>query len=363
MNIKTSPRYARRSVLYAWLMSLPALIGLTVFVVVPLALGVQWSFTDKRLISPLPTRFVGLQNYDRLLSLRFMALEAQLDPHTGQPQRDERGAVVYPSVRGIIRSDPGLADFREWFQFNLFGRQFAAIAKDPTFMQAVVNTFTFVLVIVPFQGGLALVMALLVNQRLRGITLFRTLFFSPVVTSMAVIAVVWTFLYNPDQGLINQFLKAISLGQIQPLRWLVDTDTALPAIILVSAWQAAGFQMVIFLAGLQDIPEALYEAARIDGANTWQLFRYVTFPQLRNTTIFVVISTTILAFRLFTQVDVMTHGGPADATATIIYHVVNQGFRQQRVGYASATTVVFFLIVLAIALLQKSILKSEVAME
>jgi len=121
--------------------------------------------------------------------------------------------------------------------------------------------------------------------------------------------------------------------------------------------------MVIFLAGLQGISESLYEAAQIDGANTWQQFRFVTLPQLRNTTIFVVISTTILAFRLFTQIDVLTKGGPKDSTVTVVFHAVDQGFRQQKIGYGSAITVIFFVIVVTIALIQNALMRSERAME
>lgn len=347
----------------AWLMSLPALTGLFIFVILPLMLGVYWSFTNKRLISPLPTEFVGLENYDRLLSVRILSLDPERDPISGDKIRDAEGHAVYPRARTILKQNAKYNGYREWFAFEALGKRQVVIAKDPTFMRALVNTVLFVLVIVPGQGGLALVMALLVNQRLRGMNIFRTIYFSPVVTSMAVIAIVWKFLYNPEDGLINRFLTIVSFGHISPPGWLVDADTALLAIIILSAWQAAGFQMVIFLAGLQGIPDVLYEAAQMDGANTWQQFRFVTWPQLRNTTIFVVISTTILAFRLFTQIDVLTKGGPQDSTVTVVFHAVEQGFRQQKIGYGSAITVIFFVIVVTIALIQRALLRSEQAIE
>lgn len=353
----------RRFTRTAWLMSLPALVGLFMFVILPLVLGGYWSLTNKRLISPLPTEFIGLQNYDRLLSLRVLSQVPEIDPATGDALRDESGQIVYPRIRSILRADDAFTDFSEWFSFEAFGQRHTVIAKDPTFLRALVNTVVFVVVIVPGQGGLALIMALLVNQRLKGMNLFRTVYFSPVVTSMAVIAIVWRFLYNPDEGLINRFLEVISFGQITPPGWLVDSNTALLAIIILSAWQAAGFQMVIFLAGLQGIPDVLYEAAQVDGASTWQQFRYVTLPQLRNTTIFVIISTTILAFRLFTQIDVLTKGGPQNSTVTVVFHAVEQGFRQQKIGYGSAITMVFFVIVVVIALIQHRLLRSEKAME
>ena len=352
----------RHETTYAWLMSAPALIGLFVFVALPLFGGVYWSFTNRRLISPLPTKYVGLKNYQNLLGMQIIRLQPEIDEATGQIQMDLEGHPEYPRTRTIVRGNPVYEGYREWFTTDVLGGRYVVIARDPTFLRSLINTFTFVLVIVPGQGGLALIMALLVNQRLRGRYVFRTIYFSPVVTSMAVLAIVWTFLYNPDQGLINRFLSAITFGQLQP-DWLISADSALLAIIILSAWQAAGFQMVIFLAGLQGIPQALYEAAQIDGGNTWQQFRHVTIPQLRNTTIFVIISTTILAFRLFTQVDVMTKGGPQDSTVTVVFHAVNTGFRQQRIGYGSAVTVLFFIIVVTIALIQRTLLKSDVEVE
>ncbi|MEO1339453.1 MAG: sugar ABC transporter permease, partial [Myxococcota bacterium] len=137
--------------------------------------------------------------------------------------------------------------------------------------------------------------------------------------------------------------------------WLGDERFALLAVVIMSAWQGAGFQMLIFLAGLQSIDPILYEAAKMDGANAWHRFRHVTWPGLHNTTIFVVISTTIAAFGLFTQIDVMTQGGPSDSTSTLIYHAVRTGFREQDVAYGSAVAVVFFCMVLAVTLVQRAL--------
>jgi multiple sugar transport system permease protein len=179
--------------------------------------------------------------------------------------------------------------------------------------------------------------------------IFRTIYFAPVVTAMTVVAIVWTFLYNPGEGLINAFLQAITLGRAGPYNWLLDTKLVFPAIMLLSIWQGVGFQMIIYLAGLQEIPDSLYEAAVVDGANKWQQFMNITLPQLRNTTIFVVLATTILAFKLFDQVQVMTSGGPQNASMTTMVHVVQMGWSQLKVGYASAISIVFFLIVLGVS--------------
>jgi multiple sugar transport system permease protein len=175
---------------------------------------------------------------------------------------------------------------------------------------------------------------------------FRTIYFSPIVTPLVVVAVVWSFLYNPGQGLINEFIRAISFGHLGSYNWLSNPELALPAIMLLSIWQGVGFQMVVYLAGLQGIPESLYEAARVDGAGRWHQFWHITLPQLRNTIIFVLIATTILSFKLYTQVEVMTQGGPENATATVVWYIVHQSIHNVRIGYASAIAVVFFLILL-----------------
>lgn len=341
----------------AWIMGMPGMVILFTFVALPLALGAYWSLTNQRLISPVPSRFVGLDNYRNLLSLDIISLEQEIEA------RGLTGPEVTNPLREILRSDPRYSGYREWFRLTSGSQTRIVVASDVVFMQSLVNTIIFVLVIVPGQGGLALLLALLVNQKVRGTNILRTIYFAPVVTSMAVIAIVWSFLYNPQQGVINAVLNWVTGGRVGQIGWLVDTRYALFAIILVSAWQAAGFQMVIFLAGLQNIPEYLYEQAQIDGAGRLRQFTNVTLPQLRNTTIFVIISTTILAFRVFTQVDVMTRGGPQNATSTVVYHAVDQGFRQQRIGYASAITMVFFGFVLIVAFIQKTLLKTEAELE
>jgi multiple sugar transport system permease protein len=288
----------------AWVFSSPAIILLVVFLIVPFLMAVGLSFTDQRLIPNLnlPTQFVGLRNFVRML-------------------------------------------------------------KDEAFLHGLLNNFYFVIVVVPLQTALALLLATLVNQKLKAMNLFRTIYFSPVVTTMVVVSVIWTFLYNPGEGLINKFIQTISFGLLGPQKWLQDTRLVFPAIMLLSIWQGVGFQMVIYLAGLQDIPISLYEAAEVDGANKLQQFLYVTLPQLRNTTIFVVLATTILAFKLFTQVEVMTKGGPENASMTTIVHVVHQGWGQLKVGYASAISIAFFLIVLGVSMIQRYFLREERAVE
>lgn len=291
---------SRTDALLAWVFSAPALVLLIVFLLIPFLMAFVLAFTDQRLVpNPnLPTQFVGMRNFVRLLD-------------------------------------------------------------DDTFKRALLNNFIFAIVVVPVQTSLALLLALLVNQKLKAINVFRTVYFSPVVTTMVVVAIIWTFLYNPGQGLINSLIQTISFGALGPYDWLGNPKMALIAIMILSIWQGVGFQMVIYLAGVQEIPDFLFEASEIDGANKIQQFFFITVPQLRNTTIFVVLATTILSFRLFTQNWVMTQGGPQNATVTTMIHVYVQGFRQGRIGYASAITVVFFVIVLGISLLQRVFLQEE----
>lgn len=287
---------ARESV-SGWVFSAPSLGMLTVFLIVPFALAIGLSFTNQRLISPLPTRFVGIDNY-------------------------------------------------------------LAVFDDAVFWRAVINNFVFAAIVVPVQTVFALWLAVLIDRPLRGMKVFRTIYFMPVVSVMAVAATVWRLLYEPDTGAINSALSLITGGALQP-EWLRSTTWAMPAIIIMSIWQGVGFQMIVVLAGLQGIPQVLYEAGDVDGASRWQKFRFITLPQLRNTLIFVVTVTAILAFRLFDQVYVMTNGGPRNATQTMLLQMVEIGFSQQRIGQGSAVAVVFFVIVLAITLVQRRLIREE----
>jgi multiple sugar transport system permease protein len=212
--------------------------------------------------------------------------------------------------------------------------------------------------VVPLQTGLALLLAVLVNQQLRAIRVFRAIYFTPVVMIMAVSATIWVLIYSPDRGMANAFLRAVSFGALES-DWLDSTTMALPAVMIMSIWQGVGFQMIIILAGLQEIPAELYEASAIDGASRWQQFRHVTLPMLRNTLIFVVTVTSILAFRLFDQIWVMTQGEPLGNTSTMMFEMVQVGFERQQIARGSAIAVIFFLIVLAVTVVQRALLKEE----
>ena len=283
------------------MLAVPALILLSVFIIIPFAMAIGLSLTDQRLVPNLnvPTQVVWLRNYQRLL-------------------------------------------------------------QDEAFHQALRNNFVFALVVVPIQTVLGLMMALLVNQKLRFVNVFRAIYFSPAAITTVVVAQIWAGMYSTGpEGPMNQLVHFVTFGQVGPQQWLRNEDLALPALMILAIWQRVGLFMVIFLAGLQEIPTSLYEAAQIDGASVVQRFFHITLPQLRNATLFVLITATILAFSLFTPVDYLTNGGPVYATTTTIYLIYQHGFQQQRVGYASAMTVVLFLIILVIALVQRSALKAD----
>jgi len=344
-----------------WRFAAPALVLIAVFLLYPFFSAFYISTTNQRLISGNETESVGLQNYRDLLGVAWLRLEPLEE--NGEPILDEEGSFTYERVRTYTRDNPehpGFDGLSEWFtRTSGDGTKLVVLAANPTFMRAIINTVIFAIVIAPVQGGLGLILALLVNVRMRGTNLFRTIYFMPVVTSMVVIAILWGIILSPDQsGLMNRILSGMTGRDVQ-LGYLGDPGLALPSIIVMSIWQAVGFHMIIWLAGLQTIPGQLYEAAAIDGANAWQQFKNVTWPGLRPTAVFVLITITIAAFGLFIQIDVLTRGGPLDSTQTMIFQAVEQGFRRGDMGQGNAITVFFFFFVLAIALIQRYLTREK----
>lgn len=229
-------------------------------------------------------------------------------------------------------------------------RNYLQILDDPVFWQALRNTLYFLLVGGPLSIAVSLSAALLLNARLvRLKPLFRFAYFAPVVTTLVAVAVVWRFLYHPRFGLLNYALGFLG---IDPIDWLGDPQWAMPAMILLAVWKNFGYNMIIFIAGLQNIPASLYEAASIDGANGWQRFRSVTIPLLAPTTLFITIITMIGYFQFFAEPYVMTQGGPLNSTLSIVLLMYQQGFRWWSMGYAAAIAFVLFLCILAGSALQ-----------
>lgn len=337
-----------------WLMAGPAALLIAGFVILPFFFAIALSFTNQRLISPNPTEFTGLANYRQLLRMAVLTLDPVTDDAGAVVLKD--GAPEYPAIRSFTRNNPDyphLQGMREWTSFDWGGRRVFVLARDVVFLTAIVNTFLFVLVVAPVQAGLALGLALLINQRLRGINLFRAIYFMPVVVSIVVVSLLWRFIYDGDSGLLNNLLGAISFGLIPRVDWLGNPSTALGAIIAMSIWQAVGFHMVIWLSGLQTISPTLYEAGAIEGASKWQTFRYITWPGLRNTAVLILIVITMQAFALFAQIDVMTNGGPLDSTQTIVFQAIERGYGKQDISGGSAISVILFVIVLSISLIQR----------
>jgi multiple sugar transport system permease protein/alpha-1,4-digalacturonate transport system permease protein len=232
---------------------------------------------------------------------------------------------------------------------------FVRMLSDVHFQRALRNTGLFALMYVPLLLAVSLVVAIGVNRPLPGMRFFRALYFLPNITSIAVLALIFRRFLSPrPDGPINYLLGLVG---IPPQTFLLDVNQALPSVVAISLWEAFGYYMVIWLAGLQGIPTELYDAAKVDGAAGWRLHRYVTIPMLRPTAAFIVVVSTIGALQVFGSIFILTGGGPVYATTTIAYHIYSQAFNFGRFGYASALSIVFFLIVLLITLVQSKYLR------
>ncbi|MBC8185125.1 sugar ABC transporter permease [candidate division KSB1 bacterium] len=241
-------------------------------------------------------------------------------------------------------------------RFIFLGNYFR-LTNDPLFWKALLNTCYFVLVGGPLTIAVSLLAAIGLNSRLLHFkNWFRLAFFMPVITTLVAVAVVWRYMYHPRFGVINYFLSLIG---IEPVNWLGDPHWAMPAIIILAIWKNFGYHMMIFLAGLQAIPEYLYEAARLDGAGWWRQFRHVTLPQLAPTTFFVTVITIIGYFQFFAESYVMTQGGPLNSTLSIVLYLYQQGFRWWQMGYASSIAFVLFFIVFMLAIFQLAMRKRQ----
>ena len=225
------------------------------------------------------------------------------------------------------------------------------LVDDERFRRSVINTLYFTGASVPLGMAIGLAIALLLNQPLRGRGILRTLYFLPVVTPFVVVSIIWKWLYNGDFGLFNYYLLKTHLIN-EPLAWLADKQLAMPAVVLMTVWTSIGFSMVVYLAGLQAIPEELYEASRVDGAGPWARFRHITLPLLAPTTLFLAVIGIIGSFQVFTQIFVMTSGGPVDRTTTMVFYVYESAFKFFEMGYASTLAFVLFAMLLGFTVLQ-----------
>ena len=288
---------AARESLAAYAFILPSLIGFLAFLVGPIVVSLALSLYDWELL--LPPRFVAWANYQALL-------------------------------------------------------------HDTRFREVVLNTAYYVVGVVPLNIVIALGLALWLNRRVRGVILYRSAFFVPVVTSTVAVSLIWMWMYSPGVGLVNTALRWV--GVHGPI-WLGDTRWAMPALILLGVWKGFGYNMVVFLAGLQGIPASLHEAAAIDGATPRQRFRYVTLPLLSPTTFLAMVLTMISSFQVFESAYVMTGGGPVNATNTIVLYIYQNGFQYFKMGYASALAWGLFAVIFTLTLLQMKLQRTWVHYE
>lgn len=244
--------------------------------------------------------------------------------------------------------------FTNW---NVFGKadwigfaNFVRLIGDGSFRISVVNTLYYSAMHIPLTIVVSLGLALLLNNKLRGVAFFRTAAFFPYITSIVAIAVVWNLLFSPEYGPINEFLRFIGIQN--PPGWLTSPEWAMPAVVIVSTWRDMGYYMILFLAGLQTVPRELHEAARVDGASVWQRFVNVTLPCLRPTMFFVTVMLTINSFKIFDLILVMTEGGPGQSTLVMSQFIYRKGFEESQFGYASAAAVVLFFMCIIVTILQ-----------
>lgn len=236
------------------------------------------------------------------------------------------------------------------------------LLKEKEFWKSVLVTLYYVGVSIPLGLGLALFIAVLLNNKIKALGVYRTAFFLPYITSTAAVALVWLWIYNSKEyGLLNYLLGLVG---ISPIKWLEDPNWAMPAIILMLIWKNLGFNVIIFLTRLQSIDKSYYEAGSIDGANAFQKFMYITWPLLKPTTLFLLTMSTIFAFRIFPSIYVMTpNGGPNGTTTTIVFYLYKNAYEQFRMGYAASIAYVLFFIILLVTFIQRKIFKLDSSIE
>lgn len=263
--------------------------------------------------------------------------------------------MVYPIFKGFIMS------LNEWSigaTPKFVGlKNYAVMLRDNNFWEALGHTVLFVFLSTPSLVVVGLLLALIVNAGLKGTTFLRSAFFLPHILSISVISSIWVFVLQPYTGLLNSILH--KLGVVREIFWLSDVNLAWLSILIATIWWTVGFNMVLFLAGLQEIPDDWYEAASIDGANRWHSFRYITLPSLRGVILLIVLLQSIASFKLFGQPWLMTQGGPGTATRTLVQYIYETGFRRNQMGLASAMSYVLFLVVILFAFIQFKVLSTR----
>lgn len=327
-------------IISGWLFLSPNLLGFLVFFAGPLILSFYFSFTDSDAFNT--PHWVGFDNYARILNIKFAWLSSPT-----QFARDVVDIKIYDEVGRFIIGNGGI----------LFA------AADKFFWLALRNTLTFVLFAVPLSVIPALVLSNVLNSKLPGMKFYRAVYFMPSIAAVVGISLVWQWLYNATVGYINYFITVgiefwnnlFNVAIVDPkVQWVSDEKTALFAVILIAAWQTMGFNTVLFLAGLQNIPGELYEAATVDGAGPWDKFWGITLPMLAPTTFYVVSTTSIQAMQVFEQVFILMNPpeGPNNSTITLVLYLYRSGFQNFQQGYASAIAWVLFIVIFGLTLVQ-----------
>ncbi|WP_425542251.1 carbohydrate ABC transporter permease [Virgibacillus siamensis] len=255
--------------------------------------------------------------------------------------------IFYPMLQAIWLSFTkyNMVTDAEFIGFSNYEKLF----NDDLFWQTLINTFTYVIGVVPALVILPIFLAVLVNQKLKGIGFFRSAYYIPVVTSLVVAGIAWDWVYK-ENGLLNYVLDLLHIIN-EPVHWLTSTQTAIFAVMVVTVWKGLGYYMIIYLAGLQSIPEDLYEAAEIDGANWWKKITRVTIPMLMPFVLIVTIMSSIAAMKVFEEIYIMTGGGPLHSSETLVLYIYNEAFDRLNMGYASAAGVILFLLTLIFSII------------
>lgn len=336
LHVKTS----HEQTINGWLFLSPNLLGFLIFFAGPLILSFYFSFTDSDAFNT--PNWVGFDNYAKILNIRFALLSSPT-----QLAKEVVDINIYDEVGRFIFGNSGI----------LFA------AADKFFWLALRNTLTFVLLAVPLSVVPALVLSNILNSKLPGMKFYRAVYFMPSIAAVVGISLVWQWLYNATIGYINYFItlgiefwnNLFNLAIVDPkIQWVSDEKTALLAVILIAAWQTMGFNTVLFLAGLQNIPGELYEAATVDGAGAWDKFWSITLPMLAPTTFYVVSTTTIQAMQVFEQVFILMNPpeGPNNSTITLVLYLYRSGFQNFQQGYASAIAWILFIVIFGLTLIQ-----------
>jgi multiple sugar transport system permease protein len=336
----------------------PFLVIYLLFVVWPVLSAMQMSLYDWDLLG-FTREFIGIANYRRMLWGTDMTWDLGHLVVVRLVLLAAAAASVVLLLRGRARARSALLGGTAGvLGFVLLGFHPSPQGawNDPAFWTSVRHTLEFTAISTPILVGVGLLMALALSGKHRGAAVYRAAFFLPYILPVSAVTLIWSYLLNPDRGLLSGVTRRLG---IEPLAWLSNPDLAMWGIVLTTVWWSVGFNLVLFLAGLQDIDPHLYEAAALDGANGWRRFRHITVPGLSQVTVLVVITQLIASFQIFGQVYIMTRGGPGDSTRVVIQHIYEAGFRDLQLGYAAAVSLFLFTVMALVSAIQFRLISRE----